>query len=80
MIHYLLFLSLCLCHIIALHSIKCTSEHHQEETEKWDSIGHMMLIAALEEAFSIEFEPEEMLELDSYGKGIELLRKKGIAL
>lgn len=37
MIHYLLFLSLCLCHIIALHSIKCTSEHHQEETEKWDS-------------------------------------------
>ena len=51
-----------------------------KETEKWDSIGHMMLIAALEEAFSIEFEPEEMLELDSYGKGIELLRKKGIAL
>ena len=37
MIHYLLFLSLYLCHIIALHSIKCTSEHHQEETEKWDS-------------------------------------------
>lgn len=37
MSHYLLFLSLYLCHIIALHSIKCTSEHHQEETEKWDS-------------------------------------------
>ena len=51
-----------------------------KETEKWDSIGHMMLISALEEAFLVEFEPEEMLELDSYQKGIDILRTKGIAL
>lgn len=51
-----------------------------QKTEKWDSMGHMMLIAALEEAFSIEFEPEEMLALDSFAKGMELLKEKGVAL
>ncbi len=51
-----------------------------QKTEKWDSIGHMMLIAALEEAFSVEFEPEEMLTFDSFGKGIGLLQEKGIAI
>jgi len=37
-----------------------------DEVEKWDSLHHMNLIAALEEAFDIEFDEEEMVELLSY--------------
>ena len=33
---------------------------------KWDSLHHMNLIAALEEHFDIEFEEDEILDLNSY--------------
>lgn len=47
---------------------------------KWDSIAHVCLIFALEEAFDIEFNPDEMLEFDSYEKGIEILRRHNVVL
>lgn len=48
------------------------------ETEGWDSIGHMSLIVALEEAFGIEFEPEEIMTIRSFENGKEVLGQKGI--
>ena len=44
----------------------------------WDSVGHMGLIAALEAAFEIMFETEDIIEFSSYEKGRTLLRKYGI--
>ena len=52
----------------------------REDTEQWDSIGHMRLMAALEDKFEIEFEPEEMIEFVSYEQGISILENKGINL
>ena len=46
----------------------------------WDSIGHMSLISALEEAFNIMFETEDILSLISYDQGIEILKKYGVEL
>ena len=47
-------------------------------TERWDSIGHMALIASLEDQFEIEFEPDEILAIQSFESGKEILRKKNI--
>ena len=44
----------------------------------WDSVGHMGLIAALEEAFGIMMETEDIIEFGSYTIGIEKLRKYGV--
>lgn len=49
-----------------------------KDAEEWDSVGHMMLIAALEEKFGIELEPEEMLAITSFYEGLTVLRDKGI--
>lgn len=46
----------------------------------WDSVGHMGMIAALEEAFNIMMETEDIIEFGSYTIGIEKLRKYGIDL
>ena len=43
--------------------------------ESWDSIGHMQLMAELEEAFEIEFEMDDIINFSSYSKGIEILKK-----
>ncbi|MGX9965220.1 acyl carrier protein [Roseomonas sp. F4] len=45
----------------------------------WDSLRHMNLIAALEDEFGVEFEPDDVMGLNSYNAGIELLKKYGVA-
>jgi len=42
---------------------------------EWDSIGHMGIIAALEEAFDIMMETDDILNLSTYLKGKEILRE-----
>jgi acyl carrier protein len=37
----------------------------QQNIEKWDSLGHLNLIVALEEEFDVSFEPEEIAEMTS---------------
>lgn len=39
----------------------------------WDSVGHMTLIAALEEAFDIMFETDDIIDFSGYEKGMEIL-------
>ena len=44
----------------------------------WDSVGHMGLIAGLEEAFDIMLETDDIIEFSSYKVGLEKLKKYGI--
>ena len=46
--------------------------------ESWDSIGHMQIIAELEDTFEIEFEMDDIIDFSSYNKGMEILEKYGI--
>jgi len=41
--------------------------------EAWDSVGHMSLIAELEDAFDIMMETDDIIDLDSYEKGKKIL-------
>ena len=42
---------------------------------EWDSVGHMSLIAELEEAFDIMMEMDDIIDFSSYKKGFELIAK-----
>ena len=46
-----------------------------QDIEAWDSVGHMGLIAALEEAFDIMMDADDIIEFSSYEKGKEILAK-----
>ena len=50
-----------------------------QDIPAWDSVGHMGLVAALEEAFDIMLEPDDIVDLSSFAKGRELLAKYGVA-
>ena len=45
----------------------------------WDSVGHMQLMAALEEAFSIEMDIDDIIDFSSYEKGKLILQKYGVS-
>lgn len=44
-----------------------------QDIAQWDSVGHMGLIAALEEAFDIMMDTDDIIDLSSYEKGMEIL-------
>ena len=44
-----------------------------QQIEEWDSIGHMGLIAELETIFDISLDFNDIVDLSSYNKGMELL-------
>ncbi len=45
---------------------------------EWDSVGHMALIAELEEVFDIMMEMDDIIDFSSYKKGFELIAKYGV--
>lgn len=46
----------------------------------WDSVGHMGLIALLEETFGIMLDTEDVIDFSSFEKGKAILRKYRVEL
>ena len=44
----------------------------------WDSIAHMALVAALDSAFDIMLDTEDIIDMSSFGKAREILSKYGV--
>jgi acyl carrier protein len=44
----------------------------------WDSLGHMTLVASLETEFSISMDMDDVIDLESFEKGIEILSKYNV--
>ena len=51
-----------------------------QQIPAWDSVGHMDLVANLEEGYDIMFETDEIIGFDSFQKGIEILRAHGVQI
>lgn len=47
---------------------------------QWDSIAHMSVVGALEEAFDVMIDMDEVIDMSSVGKAREILRKHGAAV
>lgn len=46
-----------------------------QSIETWDSVGHMALIAAIEDTFDLMLDTEDIIDFESYEKGMEILEK-----
>lgn len=47
---------------------------------EWDSVGHMGLIAELEESFGIQMETDDIVDFSSFEGGKEILKKYGVEI
>jgi len=45
------------------------------DIQEWDSVGHMTMIANLEEEFNITFEMDDIIDFSSFKTGINILKK-----
>lgn len=53
---------------------------NRDDIPSWDSVGHMALIAALEDEFDIMFETDDILNFKSYTGGKDILAKYNILI
>ena len=49
-----------------------------QSISQWDSVGHMALMAELEDAFDIMLEMDDIIDFGSYLTGKETLKKYGV--
>ena len=60
-----------------MQSLEVTEEQlaglEYQQVANWDSVGHMGLVAALEDAFDIMMDTDDIIDLNSYEKGKEIL-------
>lgn len=61
---------------LELDDLELTDETTADDVEGWDSLSHIQLVAALEEAFMIEFKSREILSWDNVGDLIDSIEKK----
>ena len=46
----------------------------------WDSVGHMSLMASMEELFDIMLDTDDIIDFSSYKKGKEILSKYDVVI
>ena len=51
-----------------------------QEVTEWDSVGHMGLIAAMEEAFDIMLDTDDIVDFSSFETGKEILKKYDVVI
>jgi len=47
-----------------------------QDIPAWDSVGHMALIASIEDLFDVMMETDDIIDFSSYEKGIHILAEK----
>jgi acyl carrier protein len=62
--------------VFADDALEITDDLSQDDVKAWDSLGHIRLIAATEDAFQITFTMDEIEGLKHMGQLVELVAEK----
>ncbi len=65
---------------LSIDSNKFNENIKYNDIPEWDSIGHMTLIAGLEEEYKISFETDDIVDFSSFKKGRELVKKYNVKM
>ena len=49
-----------------------------KDTRQWDSVGHVNLMNAVEEAFGVSLDADDILDFKAFNLGKEILKKYGV--
>lgn len=66
--------------VFAVEPSALNENFNKDMVEEWDSVHQLNIVALLEESFDIMFEPEDIMDLTSYEKGKEILKKYEVEL
>lgn len=53
-------------------------ELRYRDIDKWDSLGHMALVAAIEDAFDVQFDTDQVIDMSAFKVAYDMLREMGL--
>ncbi|MDI6100494.1 acyl carrier protein [Actinoplanes sp. NEAU-A12] len=53
-------------------------ELRYQDNEKWDSLAHMSLVAAVEDEFSVMIDTDDVINMSSFAEAVRILGKYGV--
>lgn len=62
--------------VFEMEDIEITEETNSDDIEDWNSLNHLTLIGELEQSFSIKFSMQEMLDMKSVKKILDVIEKE----
>ena len=68
-----------LMEVFEINSDQLTSSLEYQSITAWDSVGHMALVAALEEVFDIMLDMDDIIDFGSYETGFRTMEKYGVS-
>ncbi len=64
---------------LQIEAARVTDDLSYNAIAEWDSVGHMALIAALEEAFGVMLDTDDIIDLSSVAQAKTILAKYDVA-
>ena len=55
-----------------------TEQTLPDDVPKWDSLGHLAMVAVLEREFGLQFEVDEVMEMASVQNILNVLARRGV--
>lgn len=68
------------CETFSVTEDMLNDDFNSSTVDKWDSVIQLSLVSAIEDAFDVMFEPEDIMDFKSYGIGKEILKKNGVEI
>ena len=62
--------------VFQIDSVEVNFKSSAETIQKWDSLGHLRLVNAIEQAFKIQLTTQEIMEMCNFQKVIEILEQR----
>lgn len=73
-------LASCFRETLELKENEAVEELAYQKHPAWDSVAHMRLVAAIETAFDIMLETDQILDMSDYSKSIDIVKSHDIDL
>ncbi len=70
----------CFVQTFAIERDQVTLKLAYQSIPQWDSVGHMALVAEIENTFNITLDTDDIIGMSDVSKVLEILRKHGAAL
>ena len=70
----------CFVQAFAIDRDQVTPKLAYQSIPQWDSVGHMALVAEIENTFNVTLDTDDIIGMSDIAKAVEILRKHGVAL
>ena len=70
----------CFVQTFAIERDQVTPELAYQSISPWDSVGHMALVAEIENTFNVTLDTDDIIGMSSVARAVEILGKHGVVL